>query len=117
MPMPKARPSTKPWMPIKKHSLRNLGDSVNQAYYPYAPKDTCFSTGAITVSTGRYSFSTERMIPSTSIQPIPTTPNTPLSFIEVGANQSVITFLILMEANGKVYPVGATTKWDKTGEL
>ncbi|WP_242672980.1 hypothetical protein [Niastella yeongjuensis] len=84
----------------QKAFLRNLGDSVNQAYYPYAPKDT-FSTGAIlyqridTVYNGAHD----------SIYLYSTNPDNAqysLSFIEVGPNNGNY-IPDLNGANGKVY--------------
>lgn len=81
--------------------LKNLGDSINQAYYPYAPIDT-FSTGSIlykkvdTVYDGSKHDSV--FVYSTS----PDSAKYKLSFIEVGANNG--NYVIdLNGANGKVY--------------
>ena len=84
----------------QKAFLRTLGDSINRAYYPYAPKDT-FSAGTIqyqkidTVYNGTHD----------SIYVYSTNPDNAfysLSFVEVGMNGGNY-IPDLNGANGKVY--------------
>lgn len=85
----------------QKTFLRNLGDSINQAFYPSAPLDT-FSTGAILykkVDTA-YNSGTHDSIYVYSTNPDDA--NYALSFIEVGLNNGNY-IPDLNGANGKVY--------------
>ncbi|MBO9203663.1 MULTISPECIES: hypothetical protein [Niastella] len=85
----------------QKNFLRNLGDSINQAYYPYAAIDT-FKTGTIqykkidTVYNGGNHDSV--FVYSTN----PDDAKYSLSFVEVGVNQGNY-IPDLNGANGKVY--------------
>lgn len=95
--------------------LKNLGDSIQQAYYPYAPLDT-FSTGSILYKKidTVYNSGTHDSVYVYSTSPDSARYN--LSFIEVGVNNGNY-IPDLNGANGKVYRWIAPVNGQKQGNF